>query len=81
MAGKRQVPCCARCAKLCRMQQESIKGYIPDGLLKNLGIVIARSQGGKGRGGARTTKQSARLHLESAKRDCFVVPQLRDFSQ
>ena len=42
-------------------------------LLKNLGIVIARSQGGRERGGVMTTKQSARPHLESANRDCFVV--------
>gem|GEM_PF-1823735 len=43
------------------------------GLLKNLGIVIARSQGGRERGRAMTTKQSARLHRKSANRDCFVV--------
>jgi len=43
------------------------------GMLKNLGIVIARSQGGRERGGGMTTKQSASLHVESINRDCFVV--------
>ncbi len=42
-------------------------------LLNNLGIVIARSQGRGEKGGVMTTKQSARLHLDSVNRDCFVV--------